>query len=456
MATTTLNDLLLLLQDNPSGNISGADMQVITTELWGNSVISSATDGNFAIFDTDVHTNVGVLVDTGMSPSTLPLSDASIAALGTKIELPVAVGAVGDVLRYNGAGFTWETPSKTTVNLANVDDTSDLLKPVSNDTQAALDGKQDSLPADANGYLHNDGAGTLSWSLVSGAGATELNELSDVVITAISSGDALMHNGSTFVNRILTKADISDFSGGDYATSAQGALADSATQITATDTINVSTRTISLGSPTDTVVNLATTGTNVDIVLSADVRTMDDLRFVIPHVADPSTLGLVDAAENKGVILLDTTENVVKINNGTEWVNIEESITTSKIEPSICSMRANAHTVAVGAEIKFENTLSDPHTSWDDVNSYYVAPADGHYYINVSVELTSQTSPRSVTVYIDGNPVPNTVFAADGDSTTSQTYILPMLATQVLSFRNSDSLAIPVNENTQISIYRIT
>lgn len=63
-----------------------------------------------------------------------------------------------------------------------------------------------------------------------GGGATQLNELSDVTLSGSTTGQVLRFNGTIFVNAGLVKADIGDFSDGDYATAAQGALADSALQ----------------------------------------------------------------------------------------------------------------------------------------------------------------------------------------------------------------------------------
>ena len=47
----------------------------------------------------------------------------------------------GQVLWYNGLNWSAHTPTKSDVGLSNVDNTSDLAKPVSTATQTALDGK---------------------------------------------------------------------------------------------------------------------------------------------------------------------------------------------------------------------------------------------------------------------------------------------------------------------------
>lgn len=63
-----------------------------------------------------------------------------------------------------------------------------------------------------------------------GGGAGELSDLSDVSTSTPTDKFALVANGTSFVSRALTKADVSDFSEGDYATAAQGAKADTALQ----------------------------------------------------------------------------------------------------------------------------------------------------------------------------------------------------------------------------------
>ena len=110
MANTDLTTLLNLLQDNSNGEISGADVQVITTELWNNSIIDGAIDGNIAVFGTDIYSNSGIIIDSGLSFSELPVSQAVTTALESKIELP-AGGTIGQILVYGGSGqgFTWSS-----------------------------------------------------------------------------------------------------------------------------------------------------------------------------------------------------------------------------------------------------------------------------------------------------------------------------------------------------------
>ena len=66
---------------------------------------------------------------------------------------------------------------------------------------------------------------------VSAGAASAIDDLTDVTITTPADGHVLVYNASdVLVNRVLTKADVSDFTEGDYATAAQGTLADSALQ----------------------------------------------------------------------------------------------------------------------------------------------------------------------------------------------------------------------------------
>ncbi len=153
MANTTLPTLIALLTDNLTGNITGADLQTITTALWNNAIITGASNGNIPVFGTDVYLNTGTITDSGFNAATMPLSNASINALSTKVTTP-AGGGNGDVLTKNGSLASWTTLTKTHVGLPNVDNTSDSSKPVSISQQAALDLKQDLVYITSNTALN--------------------------------------------------------------------------------------------------------------------------------------------------------------------------------------------------------------------------------------------------------------------------------------------------------------
>lgn len=75
--------------------------------------------------------------------------DTTVADLNQKItdkdSLPEQAGNTDKFLTTNGTEASWATIDKTTVGLNNVDNTSDLDKPISTAVQGALDGKQSSL-----------------------------------------------------------------------------------------------------------------------------------------------------------------------------------------------------------------------------------------------------------------------------------------------------------------------
>lgn len=85
-----------------------------------------------------------------------PISTATQTALDGK-EPTISTGASTD---YYRGDKTWATLNKTAVGLANVDNTADLDKPVSTATQTALSGKQStSEKGQVNGYASLDGTG---------------------------------------------------------------------------------------------------------------------------------------------------------------------------------------------------------------------------------------------------------------------------------------------------------
>ena len=80
---------------------------------------------------------VGLSNVDNTSDANKPISTATQTALNGK-EATVAAGTVG---QYYRGDKTWQTLDKTAVGLDNVDNTSDVDKPISTATQTALDGK---------------------------------------------------------------------------------------------------------------------------------------------------------------------------------------------------------------------------------------------------------------------------------------------------------------------------
>lgn len=99
-----------------------------------------------------------------------------INAVNTK-EPSIPVGTSGQYLRGDK---TLGVLSKTLVGLSNVDNTSDLNKPISNATQTALNGKESSLPSGGNNahYLRGD----KTWATLGrvSVGLSEVDNTSDI------------------------------------------------------------------------------------------------------------------------------------------------------------------------------------------------------------------------------------------------------------------------------------
>lgn len=83
-----------------------------------------------------------------------PISTATQAALNTK-EPTLTAGTTG---QYYRGDKSWQTLDKTAVGLSNVDNTSDVNKPISTATQTALDAKADSSAVGAKVLLIDNAA----------------------------------------------------------------------------------------------------------------------------------------------------------------------------------------------------------------------------------------------------------------------------------------------------------
>lgn len=122
-------------------------------ETLDNRVSTLETNGG-ATGVTSVNTRTGAVTltksDVGLSSvdntsdASKPVSTATQTALNAK-QASLPAGTASQFLR--GSDKTFVAVTKSDVGLANVDNTSDLNKPVSTAQQTALDGKQASLPA---------------------------------------------------------------------------------------------------------------------------------------------------------------------------------------------------------------------------------------------------------------------------------------------------------------------
>ena len=100
----------------------------VTTDM-GDVVISGNATGQFLKFDGSKWINSSI-------PTINNLDDVG--------DVNVTSKSTDDLLKWNGSAWVAVTPTKSIVGLGNVDNTTDLNKPVSNSTQTALDLKANS------------------------------------------------------------------------------------------------------------------------------------------------------------------------------------------------------------------------------------------------------------------------------------------------------------------------
>ena len=112
-----------------------------------------------------VKSDVGLGNVDNTSDANKPISTATQTALDTKQDTIIANGILkgdgtGNISAVEEAEVELVEITKSTIGLSNVDNTSDIDKPISTATQTALNGKQATITA--NGILKGDGAGNVT------------------------------------------------------------------------------------------------------------------------------------------------------------------------------------------------------------------------------------------------------------------------------------------------------
>ena len=104
----------------------------------------------------------------GTGVSSFPINSLVVGNDGLELQ-SIAPGIIGDVLTSNGTAWISSGITKDMIGLSNVDNTTDLLKPISTATQTALDlvsqvtSSLPSQPSNSGKYLTTDGT-TASWA----------------------------------------------------------------------------------------------------------------------------------------------------------------------------------------------------------------------------------------------------------------------------------------------------
>ena len=218
--------------DNLSGDVmigsaTSGDALLYNGSKWINRQISLATDmedvlitgnatGQFLQFNGNTWVNSSI-------PTINNLDDVGDVSVSSK--------STDDLLKWNGSAWVAVTPTKSIVGLANVDNTSDLNKPVSNAVQTALDLKANvasptiTLSGDLSGNvtLSNLANGTLSATIVANSVALGTDTTGDFVSSLVAgtgillsnnSGEAATPTISVNTSVIATKAYVDSFASG--------------------------------------------------------------------------------------------------------------------------------------------------------------------------------------------------------------------------------------------------
>lgn len=191
----------------------------------------------------------------------------------------------------------------------------------------------------ANYVLQTDGAGQLSWAINS---ASSLATMSDVTITAAATGDLIRYNGSAWA----------DYPDSNYASNAQGTLADGALQEVSEDTVPI------LGGNLDVGGNSIMSTSAGDIILIPDTTgniILDGVKWPQADGAETYVLQTDGAGQLSWGLTLkpqtvkDATYTFVLDDNGRSYYHTSGSVHTWTIPPN------SSVAFIIGAEITLVN-----------------------------------------------------------------------------------------------------
>ena len=188
--------------------------------------ITSIADGEIIVWDSGTSQYINnTLAEAGISATShthtasevtdfSTAADARIASavINALSDVTITAAASGDFLRHNGTAWVDVTIAA-----------SDLPVMVGD---SGSGGTKGAVPAPAAGdaaankYLKADG----TWATVAGGGASAIDDLTDVTITAAASGDFLRHNGTAWVDATIAASDLPTMVGDSGSGGTKGAV----------------------------------------------------------------------------------------------------------------------------------------------------------------------------------------------------------------------------------------
>jgi hypothetical protein len=118
-----------------------------TSNITGNTTNIASNTSNISSNTSNIASNTSNI--TG-NTTNIALAETAINTNETNINLKEPIITASTILTYYRGDKSFQPLTKTTIGLSNVDDTSDINKPISNPTQSAIDSKQDTLQASSN------------------------------------------------------------------------------------------------------------------------------------------------------------------------------------------------------------------------------------------------------------------------------------------------------------------
>lgn len=302
------------------------------------------------------------------------ISTATQSALDNKEDSIVA----GSTNQYWRGDKTWQSLNKAAVGLSNVDNTSDLSKPISTATQTALDGKESTITA---GTTSQYWRGDKSWQT--------LNKTAVGLSNVDNTSDANKPVSTATQTALDLKADITS-------------LADVATSGDYADLTGKPSIPTQLTDLTDT--NIVTPG-------SGQVLTYDGSSSKWINT-DASTIGATQLDQLSDVVLTSPTSSEVLQYNGTDWVNSPIAYSEVTGTPSLATVAtsgaysdltgtpslATVATSGLFADLTSKPTTLSGYGITDAVNTSLLGANSGVATLDSSGKIpSSQLSPLAIT-----------------------------------------------------------